>query len=162
MCFYTGSYLPSSGDPYGYYAIVRGYIGEEPAPIPMGVTKYSHMSNVDDNGNKLSNYANSARFNQVVTIPGADVLKVTITVGCEVNWDYACIWEGSHPSWNAYSYYGSSLCGRFWNNNHTSAEATQTYMVDGDTVTFGFYSDSGGVADGYGYYAVIEGFTSAE
>ncbi len=162
LCFYTGSYTVASGDPYGYYAIVRGYIGEEPAPIPMGVTKYSHMSNVDDNGNKLSNYPNSARFNQVVTIPGADVLKVTITVGCEVNWDYACIWEGSHPSWNANNYYGSSLCGRFWNSNHTSPEATQTYMVDGNTVTFGFYSDSGGVVDGYGYYAVIEGFTSAE
>ena len=32
-----------------------------------------------------------------------------------------------------------------------------TFTINGDTVTFGFRSDSGGYGQGYGYYAIVTG-----
>ena len=122
------------------------------------VVKYSHMSNVDDAGNKLSNYSNYANFNQVITIPGAKELNITITYGGEsASYDWACVWAGNHPNYRANNYYSSSISGKLGGGNHTAASNTKTYKINGDSVTFGFYSNRSGVGDGYGFYAVITG-----
>ena len=122
----------------------------------VNATAYSHMDNVDDTGKKLSNYANSKSFNDVVTIPGAHALHVKLVYGGEsVKYDWVCMWQGNHPEYTAYNNYGSSITGKLGGGSYTSASNTKEYEVEGDTVTFAFRSDSSGVGDGYGYYAVI-------
>lgn len=135
------------------------------------VTKYSHTSNVSDNGTQSGNYGNNwtnanitgtDRGNttqaHVVTIPGAKKLHVKIVYGGEsTNYDWACMWQGSYPSYTAANNYSSSLTGKLGGGSHTSTSNTKEYDVDGDTVTFAFKSDSSGYGDGYGYYAVITG-----
>lgn len=129
------------------------------------VTKYSHTSNISDDGTQNGNYGNnwtSANITgtdrgdttkaHVVTIPGATSLHVKIVYGGEsANWDWACMWQGSHPSYTAASNYSSSLTGKLGGGSHTDSSNTKEYDVEGDTVTFAFKSDG----SGYGYYAVV-------
>ena len=131
---------------------------------------YSHTSNIDDNGTQNSNYGNNwtnanitgtdrgdSSKAHVVTLPDAKTIKVTITYGGEsASYDYACVWEGSHPDYTAANNYSSSLSGKLGGGSHTSASNTKIYTIDGNAVTFGFESDVSGAGDGYGYYAVIE------
>jgi pilin isopeptide linkage protein/uncharacterized repeat protein (TIGR02543 family) len=133
------------------------------------VTKYSHTQNVSDDGTQVSNYENNwgnanitgtdrgdTSQAHVVTIPGATKLHVTITYGGESsNYDWVCMWTGSHPSYTAYNNYGTSLTGRLGGGSHTSSSNTKEYDVDGDTVTFAYRSDYSGIGDGYGYYATV-------
>ena len=135
------------------------------------ITKYSHTSNVSDDGMQNSNYGNNwtnanitgtdrgdAGKAHVVTIPGADTLHVKIVYGGEsANYDWVCMWAGSRPDYTAYSNYESSLTRKLGGGSHTSTSNTKEYDVNGDTVTFSFRSDGSGYGDGYGYYAVITG-----
>ena len=133
------------------------------------VTKYSHTQNVSDDGTQGSNYGNNwgnanitgtdrgdTSQAHVVTIPGATKLHVTITYGGESsNYDWVCMWTGSHPSYTAYNNYGTSLTGKLGGGSHTSSSNTKSYDVDGDTVTFAYRSDGSVNGDGYGYYATV-------
>lgn len=118
------------------------------------VTKYSHTPNISDDGTKNSNYTNNMSTNEVVTIPGASSLHVSITYSGEsTSYDWACMWSGNHPEYTAYSNFSASITGKLGGTSRTTKE----YDVEGDTVTFGYRSDGGGFGDGYGYYAVITG-----
>lgn len=133
------------------------------------VTKYSHTQNVNDDGTKLSNYGNNwgnanitgtdrgdTSQAHVVTIPGATKLHVVITYGGESSsWDWVCAWTGAHPTYTAYSNYGTSITGKLGGGSHTDTSNTKEYDVDGDTVTFSYRSDYSAMGDGYGYYAVV-------
>ena len=119
------------------------------------VVKYSHTDNVDDTGKQNGNYGNSEKKTEVVTIPGADKLTVTVTYGGEgERWDYVSIFSGSHPGYTAaYDYTKADIVQRLGGGKH--AGQTKTYTVQGDSVTFAWKSDSSGCGDGYGYYATV-------
>lgn len=133
------------------------------------VTKYSHTSNVNDDGTQNGNYGNNwSNANitgtdrgdttkaHVVTIPGATSLHVKIVYGGEsANYDWVSMWRGSYPSYTASSNNSTSLIGKLGGGSHTATSNTKEYDVDGDTVTFAFRSDGSGNGDGYGYYAVV-------
>lgn len=142
---------------------------------------YSHTSNVNDNGSKLSNYGNNWNNNNirgtgrtgalpdahVVTVPGAKYLTVDIYYNGEsTTYDWVTVWAGSHPNYTAYNNSSSGISGaqklggyfyKTYNvNGYSIVNADKkSFTVDGDSVTFGFRSDGSGVGQGYGYYAVI-------
>ena len=122
-------------------------------------TKYSHTPSVDDFGTQCGNYGNNLAINDVVRIPNASSLTVVITYGgYSQTADWACVWEGNHPEYTAQNDYAESVSGRLGGGNHANSTNTKTYVISGDTVTFGFYSDGDfNYGDGYGYYAVITG-----
>lgn len=133
-------------------------LGDRPNPaissVAMSMTKYSHTPNISDDGTKNGNYGNSLNLNEVVSIPGAESLHVTIKYGGEsASYDWVCMWEGSHPTYTASSNYSSSLTNKLGGGSGNVKE----YDVQGDTVTFGFRSDGSGYGDGFGYYAVVSG-----
>lgn len=137
--------------PDGYEVVGTGTRSN---PAVSSVTKYSHTSNISDDGTQNGNYANNMNTNEVITVPGAKKLHVSIKYGGEsASWDWVCMWEGNYPSYTASGNYGSSLTGKLGGGNGTTKE----YDVDGDTVTFAFKSDSSGCGNGFGYYAVITG-----
>ena len=112
----------------------------------------SKTPNVNDDGTKGTNYSHNMNYIDVVEVPGAISLEVTIEYGGEsTSWDWACMWEGNHPEYTAGNNYSSSITGKLGGTHGT----TSPYVIEGDTVTFGFRSDGSGVGDGYGYYAVI-------
>lgn len=119
------------------------------------VVKYSHTDNVDDTGKQNGNYGNNEKKTEVVTIPGADHLTVTVTYGSEgVDFDYVSIFSGSHPDYTAASNDSNATVVKYLGGvQHTSQP--KTYTVQGDSVTFAWKSDGGGCGDGYGYYATV-------
>ena len=119
------------------------------------VVKYSHTDNVDDTGKQNGNYGNNEKKTDVVTIPGADQLTVTVTYGGEsATYDYVSIFSGSHSDYTAESDHSKAdIEKQLGGGQHTSQ--TVTYTVQGDSVTFAWRSDSSRCGDGYGYYATV-------
>ena len=127
-------------------------------PVETKVIKYSHTPNVKDDGTQNGNYTNNMSTNDVVTIPGASKLHVKITYGGEsANYDWVSVWQGAHSDYKAESDWSKAIPGaqKLGGGSHTDSSNTKEFDVDGDSVTFGFKSDSSVVGDGYGYYAVI-------
>ena len=135
--------------PDGYKVVGKG---ERKDPvINSSPAQYSHTPNISDDGVPSGNYANNLNLNDVITIPGATKLHVKITYGGEDDrYDWVCMWEGNHPDYTARYNWDSSVTGRLG-----GLKDTETYDIEGDTVTFGFQSDSSD--NGYGYYAVVTG-----
>jgi surface protein len=125
--------------------------------------KYSHTSNIDDTGkaNKMYDDDLNPKGN-VVTVPGASKLHVKLYYSTESpDYDWVCVWAGSHLDYTAYENYSSSklgtISGKIGGGGATSMSGANVIEgdIDGDTVTFGFRSD-GGIGY-YGYYAVVTG-----
>lgn len=158
-------YLFQTADPNAQYygweeSVPDGYKvvgkGERKDPATNKTLKYSHTSNISDDGKQSGNYANNLNLNDVITIPGATKLHVKLTYGGEgAIWDWVCMWEGAHPDYTAdNNYYEAvSINGtkKFGGGNGTTVECD----ISGDTVTFGYRSDGSGCGNGYGYYAVV-------
>ncbi|MBR2855706.1 hypothetical protein IKE99_02060 [Candidatus Saccharibacteria bacterium] len=127
------------------------------------VTKYSHTSNISDAGVQDGDYPDDANLNDVVTISGATSLHITLTYGGESGYDWTSIWQGNHPDYSAEDDYSSGIqsCGTATSNDgmFDSDEVISNVECDieGDSVTFGFHSDSSSAPNGYGYYAIITG-----
>lgn len=140
--------------PEGYKVVGKGE-RKDPATNKNVTSKYSHTANISDDGVQSGNYANNLNLNDVVTIPGATKLHVKLTYGGEASYDWVCMWEGNHPDYKASNNYNTAVringTSKFGGGNGTTVE----YDMEGDTVTFGFKSDSGGYGNGYGYYAVV-------
>lgn len=130
----------------------------------------SHTQNISD-GNKTSNYGNywsnanirgtgrdaASSEAHVITVPGAKSVVVSVEYGGEsTNYDWLRIWSGSHPNYTAETNESTDLVAERLGGQHGSA----TYVVEGDTVTFAFRSDVGGVGDGFGYYATVASIDS--
>lgn len=139
--------------PDGYKVVGKGE-RKNPAKTPK---RCSHTPNISDDGVQSGNYANNLNLNNVVTIPGATKLHVKLTYGGEsASYDWVCMWEGNHPEYTAGDYSTAvSINGtnKFGGGNGTTVECD----IEGDTVTFGFRSDSSGCGSGFGYYAVVTG-----
>lgn len=142
--------------PEGYKVVGKG---ERKDPvIKSSPIQYSHTPNISDDGVQSGNYANNLNLNDVVTIPGATKLHVKLTyAGESSSYDWVCMWEGAHPDYTASSNANTAVSingtQRFGGSNGTTVECD----ISGDTVTFGFRSDSSGCGNGYGYYAVVTG-----
>ena len=124
-------------------------------------TKYSHTPNISDTGVQSGDYGNNLNTNEVVTVNGATALHIILTYQTEsTNYDWVSLWSGSQPSYTASSNYGSGLkCGSNTDGKYGgTTKTTVDCVVDGNTVTFGFRSD--GSVTNYGYYAVVEGYSS--
>ena len=122
---------------------------------------YSHTPNISNAGIQSGNYGDNMNTNEVVRWPGASSLHIVLTYGGESpSYDWVSLWEGSHPDYTAANNYSSGL--KFGNNTNGKYGGTNGTTVEGDvqgnTVTFAFKSDGGGVGNGYGYYAVITAF----
>ena len=146
------------------------------------VTKYSYTENIDETGKQLDNYGDywtSANIKgtdrgdtskpHVVTIPGAETITVDIYYNTEgTSWDRVYVIEGSHPSPENYTQeqiaaltvytLGDPQTGTYTvNGNELTNMGHTTLIIDGDSVTFDFSTDSSVCGDGYGYYAIITG-----
>lgn len=141
--------------PDGYEVVGAGTRAN---PAVNMMTKYSHTPNISDDGVKSGNYANNLNLNDVVNIPGASKLHVTLTyAGESASYDYVCAWTGSQPGYAASSNYSSAISVNGTKKFGGGTGATVEFDVEGDTVTFGYRSDGSGCGNGYGYYAVVTG-----
>ena len=121
-------------------------------------TRYSHTSNVKDDGTNTSTYASGISKNDIVTIPGATRLKVEVWYSTENNYDWLAIYpKGVTPTSSNYSSAtisnGRLTGGTSSTKPSDSSSYHKIYYVDDDTVQFYFYSD--GSYNYYGYYAII-------
>lgn len=118
------------------------------------IIKYSHTSNVDDNGYANGMYPSNSRYIDSVKIDGAKSLKVEIYYSTEQNCDWLNVRnseQGPLSNWNSGNkmYHGqaSDTDNGYESKNH------ETLILEGDTVYFAFCSDRS-VSD-YGYYAIV-------
>ena len=138
--------------------------------------KYSHTSNVSDTGAQNGNYGKNLNTNEVVSIPGATSLTVDLYYNGEnTSYDWLSVWAGNHPDYRAssntysegcattemgapsnYNKFGGRQTGSYTvNGNSLTSMGHCTLTIPGDSVTFGFKSDSSGYGAGYGYYAIV-------
>ena len=122
------------------------------------VTKYSHTSNISDDGTKSGSYASKLATKDPITIPGASELNITITYGTENNWDMLYIFQGEYTGDISRNMSQSDTGWLYKYMGGDNTTTTVTITIPGDTVTFGFYSD--GSSQYYGYYAIITGTAS--
>jgi len=146
---------------------------------PTGI-KVSHTENVDDTGKKTEDYEEywgnvnivgtdrgDTDKAHVVTLDGANQIIVDIYYNGEnSDYDWACVWEGSHPDYDCENDYSETINGEKLggehdgtygvNGNELTNMGHKKYVIDGDSVTFGFVSDSSICGDGYGYYATVK------
>ncbi len=137
---------------------------DESVPVET-FTKYSHTANINDEGTATGTYANNLNTNKVITIPGASTLHVKLYYSTEsASFDWVCVWAGNHPEYTASSNYSTSKLGTNtgssgkFGGGKATAFANATLIegdIEGDSVTFGFKSDSSSAY--YGYYAIVTG-----
>ena len=116
------------------------------------ITKTAKTDNVGEDGTQTSgSYGNNVTKNQVITIPGAESLKVTITYQTEsTSYDWVCLYEDPDIT-PAQDNYNQSKSGKLGGTTKTTKEFT----IQGDTVQVFFRSDAS-ASDYYGFYAVVE------
>ncbi|RYP94088.1 peptidase, partial [Bifidobacterium pseudolongum subsp. globosum] len=112
-------------------------------------TKYAHTRNVNNDGVQSGTYGDNVVSTQVVTIPNATSLNVSLTYQTENNsYDWVCAYQGVGGEESC----AASLTGKLGG----TSKQTKEFTVDGDTVTFWFRTD--GSADNYyGYHATVTG-----
>ena len=117
------------------------------------VTKYSHTSNIDDEGILKHNnwYWNNIDTQETITITGAKELTIDITYETEsTTYDYIQLLDKNgnilsiDKNWKT--------IWKIWGTSKT----TQQFVISWDTVTFKFHTDSS-VSNYYGYYATVSG-----
>ena len=121
---------------------------------------YSHTANIDDAGVETGTYASSLATKDVVTIPGASSLHMTITYDTEEDCDALYIFEGEYAGNINSGNMSQSSTG--WLYRHSGGDGSKIVVdidVPGNTATLGFYSD--GSIEYWGYYAKIYGRDSA-
>ena len=110
----------------------------------------SKTSNVGNDGTTSTQYSSSQNVKDLITIPGASSLNVTITYQTEACCDWVCVYEGDSSNTSKCTT-ANSVSGPLANATRT----TTTFEISGDTATFFFHSD--GSVQNYGYYAIVEG-----
>ena len=120
---------------------------------------YSHTANINDDGTQIDSttYANNLATKEVVTIPNANSLHVTIKYGTEDNWDMLYVFQGTYAGSVTRNMNAGQLAKYMGGNNTTT---TVELDIPGDTATFAFYSDSSGQY--WGYHATVVGYYDEE
>ena len=124
------------------------------------IVKYSHTSNVLDDGTQNGNYGVNYSKSDVVYIPWAENLQVTVVYWWDIEsnriWDFVYVVQWDHPEYSTFDY-SKSISWKLWWWSHLDEWNRKTYEIEWDTVTFVFNSDSSSeVWDWYGYYAIVE------
>lgn len=121
------------------------------------VVKTSKTANVSADGTTHNGgYGDNQEILDVVTIPGATQLEVTVTYATEgYGWDWVAIYDGSVTP--TASNYNDSISNRLGDTPKT----TKTYLISGDTVQFFFRSDVS-TSSYFGYYATITGYVLSD
>lgn len=120
------------------------------------ITRISKTDNVSDDGSTYDEvgYGDEQERNDVITIPGASSLKVTITYATEsVDYDWIAVYDGSVTP--TVDNYDESVSGPLGNDEIM----TETFVIEGDTVQIFLVSDES-TCEYYGYYAVVEATVS--
>ena len=145
-----------------YLSLSKTVDGKQLVESDKPAEKYSHTSNIDDAGKANGTYSDNLSANDIVTIPGASKLHVKLYYSTEsTDYDWVCVWAGSHLDYTANGNYSSSKLGtksgKIGDGRATSMSGANVIEgdIDGDTVTFGFRSDYSGTY--YGYYAIVTG-----
>ena len=132
------------------------------------ITKYAHTPNISDDGSRNGGFGTYRRLKSVITIPNADSIHVEIRYGTYNSSRGVVYVIPRSYSGNITSNYGNygqiaTLSG------YTASGLTASYNIEGDTATFGFWSDSNKYyntsndADySYGYYAVVTGVSKVQ
>lgn len=118
--------------------------------------KYSHTSNITNNGDVSGTYASNLETTDTVKIDGAKKLKVEVWVSTEsVSYDWLELRDanGTKLTKDANgTAIGSS--GKLGGGSSTKKpSSSQVFYITGDTVQFYFKSDGSG--NYYGYYAIV-------
>ena len=114
-------------------------------------TAYSHSANIRDDGTMEGYYGSNLNTIEVVRIPGATSLSVTLTYQTQsITFDWVCIWEGAHPEYRPSNQYSLAIDGKLGGSTTT----TKNYTITGDSVSLGFRTN-GSNNNYYGYYAVV-------
>ena len=138
-----------------------GYYNNDPAQTTQKVgytieeglvTKIAKTSNISDTGVQNGGYGDDVEETQIITIPGADSLTVTVSYQTEgTGYDWLAIYDGSVTPTS--SNYSQSITGKL---GGTTKVNNKVYTIPGDTAQFYFQSD-GSSSNYYGYYATVEG-----
>ena len=134
----------------------RVVYGDNCVPTYVGTTpSISKTPNVNNDGTATSGYQYNYTQKDPVTFTGAIGLKVEISYGVENNYDFVYVFEGSYngditdhmdagqlKTYNGYS-------------NGFEPGASETFYVNGNTVTFAFFADDYEDDGYYGYYAKV-------
>ena len=124
------------------------------------ITKYSHTSNISDDGTQSGSYPSNLATKDVISIPGATSLHLQITYGTENNWDMLYVFEGEYTGTISRNMDQTSTgwLYKYMGGNNTTTTVDIDVSTSTGTVTLGFYSD--GSSNYYGYYAIITGTAS--
>ena len=118
--------------------------------------RYSHTPNIDDEGNADGCYPAFYSNTDLITIPNAKKLRVTLKYFTARSHDYVVVWEGDRADYvnsNDESNINLSVSGKLYGGNENLI--TKEYIIPGDTVTI-YFDCNAYTKDAYGYYAVIE------
>ena len=154
-----GAIYNSNGGEFSYSSTVNVVEYDENSSAPV---RYSHTANMDDSGVATSTYAASLNQTDTVTIEGATSLKIDVWYSTYF-FDYLAIYpKGVTPTPSNYSsatisggkLYGYGSYTGYTKPNDNDTTYHKTYIVNDDTATFYFYSDTSS-SRYYGYYAVV-------
>ena len=103
-----------------------------------GVTKYSHTDNVNDAGEKQGDYESSKYYTDVITIPGAKKLHVTVKYTNPRGQFY--IWQGAHEEVRTQTYgsdfnTGTALKQYYYQSGKDQEYLTDEFDVEGDSIS---------------------------
>ena len=145
-----------------------GYFGEDVSKTlhqvtydqkAITVTKIAKTDNVNANGSSYSGgYGNNVSKNQVITIPGAKKLKITITYATQPTflgnyYDWVSIYQGKDiiPSKNNSE---QSISGKLGGGGNLKTK--KEFEIEGDTAQF-YFCSNGALDNYYGFYAEVQG-----
>ena len=114
--------------------------------------QYSHTSNIDDSGTADGEYSINQATKDIVTVDGASKLHVTLKYGTEESWDMLYVFDGAYDG----EVSDNMDAGQLYtlDGNYNDPEEIE-FDIDGDTVTFAFFSDYSETY--WGYYAEVVG-----
>ena len=127
-------------------------------PEGPNIKRYSHTPNISDNGTINGTYPSNLDTNDIVTIPGAQKIKIDVwysTQGTAYDW-LAIYPAGVTPTAENYSeatISGGKLGGGNYTTKPINSYYHKTYTIEGNTAQFYFHSDAS--SNYYGYYATI-------
>ena len=139
--------------------------------------KYSHTPNVNDEGEAsgIVGYHGGDILNKVITIPGASKISIKLSYGGGyISGGYPAgfvsFWQGGHPDYTTGNNIDTAIktCGAsdvtdgkfYGNRNNENDIITTECELEGNAVTFAYWTQGGGPSSGaiYGYYAVVTGY----
>ena len=152
----TYNYVPPIVDPEYEDIAVRKLVPNKKEEVT--VTRYSHTNNISDSGVRDGGCGADQALRDVVRIPGAQSLHIEIR-------QYGTYYGGAlYAIPGEYTGEITSTVpsgAKFSRTGYSYSSSTTSFDVEGDTVTFGFYSssntdnNSATASYSYGYYAVV-------